>query len=660
MYINSVTSFNHFNSINSFNKNKRIKFNYNAQTVTDGFIKNNNYNAVSFTGINMKGIVKQRGILFHITHLPAERSCCGQFLDPNTDKFINEVLVKGKQTHWIMNPLAAIGPDLCPYNSFGRFSRNKYIINLNKLIEDGYGNLLKKSDLPWDIPVERFSLETLQKQKNPAFKKAFKRFEKLDETHFLKQEFRQFEKANDKLWLDTYSAYFAISPHYGADDWHNWPKELIMLPETVKTKGTSFTEEIVNVLKKFGKTKKEIDKSLGDYNQFKFEQFLFDKQFNEFNKQLKDKNINIILDLPIGVSPNGVDTWANKKIFLLNKDLQPAKISGAPPEDAYPYTQRWGHALYDYDSSDFWNYQEQSLRKMLKEGDLRLDNFVSYINRAEIPTEYTTKTGKVLKGDEIFKELGENFFEPSWISRVDKKRNSKGENMFEVFLRVAREEGKVPEDCYILEDFGPLAETEAYKEFNLKYGNGFISQRLPIPMGIGSKLNSPQLINASLPEIIKKQHNIALVTGNHDLPPLMEQIDSLLDAKPITFKDGSLNSPALFRKFCKEELKLGDEELKDRQNIAREIMKWHYSQNVKQVQTTLQDALGIYFRPNIPGFWNGMADKYLMKSSKEALQGYWNFVFPKGFLERTNKSGINPGYKDRLDAFVKMMSDLFS
>lgn len=100
--------------------------------------------------------------------------------------------------------------------------------------------------------------------------------------------------------------------------------------------------------------------------------------------------------------------------------------------------------------------------------------------------------------------------------------------------------------------------------------------------------------------------------------------------------------------------------MKDRDLIAKEVMKWYYTRDAKQVQTTLQDALGLYYRPNIPGFWNGMQDKYLMKTTPEALLPFWSRVFPKGFLERTDKSGINPGYKDLADNFIKMMNELFS
>lgn len=644
MKISPVNALNYISAI----KNIKTSETYTHQNINDRFEKQNIYNAISFTGVDGKGKVKQRGMLFHISSLPATRSYCGQFLDPQTNQFI-DFLEKSHQTHWIMNPLFALGNDLCPYNASGRFSKNKYLVNLNELTKNRYGNLLKESELPDDITSPVFTMDMLKKQKDPRFTKAYKRFKQLDNNHPLKIEYNKFEKENNDLWLNTYAAYDTLSAKYGTN-WKNWPEYLKKLPENIKEENLSF-EEVFN------------DDELDKFNQYKFEQFIYDKQFNEFNNQLKSKGIRLILDLAIGVDPNGVDTWANKNIFLLDKNYNPTKVSGCPPEAAYPYTQVWGHALYNYDSPDFWTYQENSLKKLLKEGDLRLDHFVGYINRAEIPTTYKTSDGRILKDSEIFAPIdkggmGKDFFEENWIVRLDKKTNSQGENMFELFKRVAKEQGLKPSDCYILEDFGPLAETKAYKEFKNNFAEDFVSQRIPIAMGIGENINKAQdQNNISNPENIEKQKNIAILTGNHDLPPLREYVDLLLDNKP---KDiNGKNSPALFREFCKDELHLTKNEMADKDLVLKELMKWHYTRNVKQVQTTLQDALGLYFRPNIPGFWNGMEDKYKMKTTAEALLPFWSRVFPKDFLTRTDKSGINPGYKDLADDYVKMMDDLF-
>lgn len=598
--------------------------------------------SISFNGITSKGVVTQRGLLMHITSLPASRSFCGQFGDLQTTKFINW-LKKAKQTHWIMNPLNALEDNLCPYSSTGRFSRNKFIVNLNKLTGKEYGRILKHSELPDDVTVPEFTLDMLERQKNPRFKKAYERFKKLPETESIKKEYNNFVEEQDNLWLEDYANYDVLSRKFGAY-WPNWDKKLQTAPEDAKAEGISLKDKILNVLgNKIDK--KEYEDGVGLY---KFEQFLYNKQYNEMADELAGKGIRLMMDLPVGVSSGGVDVWGKKNIFLLDKNFKPTKVSGCPSEKAYPYTQVWGHALYNYDSPEFWEYHEASLKQLLRNADLRLDHFVGYVNRAAIPVEYKKADGTILKGNDIFKPIkdggmGEGFFDNSWIEDIYNKKNPKGENVFEVFIRVAKELGLKPEETYVLEDFGPLAKTKAYKDFRKKFGKNFISQHVPVGMDICDPKNKKHL-----------NKNVAILTGNHDMPPLREFVDKLMD--------GSLNKRAKkkFETFCKKELNLTEEEMNSKDAVYENLLKWHYTNDVKQVQTTLQDALGIYFRPNIPGFWNGMMDKFLMKTTPEALLPYWSRVFPKDFLTRDNQSGINPGYKSLADKFVQMMRDLYS
>jgi 4-alpha-glucanotransferase len=634
---------------------------HNVQDKLDSFeLRGQHYDTIPFTGINAKGIVKQRGILMHITSLPAHRSYCGQFGDPQTEQFI-KWMIASKQTHWIMNPLNALEDNLCPYSSVGRFSRNKFIVNLNHLTEQRYGKILKPTELPDDITAPEFTLEMLEQQKNPRFRIAFNRFKKLPQTAPIKQEYNRFIAENDRLWLDDYANYDMLSKRYGKD-WTQWKKSLQTAPEDARRENISLKDKLYYLIRKddSGITSEQIS---DEVELFKFEQFLYDEQFNEMTESLNKRGINLIMDLPIGVSPTGVDTWGKKNIFLLDSNFHPTKVSGCPPEPNYPYTQVWDHALYNYDSAEFWDYNEKSLRKLLKNSDLRLDHFVGYINRAAIPTSYVKEDGTVINGTKnIFKPkeeggMGIDFFCKDWIENVYTKTSPTGETIFDVFVRVARELGKKPEDTYILENFGPLSKTKAYKAFDKKHGKDFISQRVPIGVGMGNKGSGKSKPNSPF---VMKDSNIALLTGNHDLPSLRETIDVLMNVEGKKQTKQQKRASDLFMRFCKDELGLTADEIKNKEEVYINTMKWFYTQNVKQVQTTLQDALGIYWRPNIPGFWNGMEDKYLQRPTPEALLSYWCKVFPKDFLSRENKSGINPGYRSLADKFVATMQDLFS
>ena len=137
MKVSAISFLNFVSPVKSVNNNNVYSNRIKLEEKQDTFEKSNIYNAISFTGVNGKGQVKQRGMLFHISSLPATRSYCGQFLDPETDKFI-DFLQRSHQTHWIMNPLFAIGEDLCPYNASGRFSKNIHLVNLNELTKNEY------------------------------------------------------------------------------------------------------------------------------------------------------------------------------------------------------------------------------------------------------------------------------------------------------------------------------------------------------------------------------------------------------------------------------------------------------------------------------------------------------------------------------------------
>ena len=183
-----------------------------------------------------------------------------------------------------------------------------------------------------------------------------------------------------------------------------------------------------------------------------------------------------------------------------------------------------------------------------------------------------------------------------------------------------------------------------------------MSQRVPIGVGLKDaglyvdKLNSP---------FNMKDPNVAILTGNHDMASLMETLDELMNLDNKKQNIINAKRTKLFKKFCKKELKLTNDEMKNKDVVYENLIRWFYTRNAKQVQTTLQDALGIYWRPNIPGFWHGTKDKFLQKPTPEALLPFWNKVFPKDFLNRDNQSGINPGYKKAADKFVQMMKKLY-
>ena len=89
--------------------------------------------------------------------------------------------------------------------------------------------------------------------------------------------------------------------------------------------------------------RKKLSKEIAFY---KFQQFLFTKQWLALKSYANKKGILIVGDIPIYVALDGADTWANPELFQLDEDCTPLAVAGCPP-DAFSATgQLWGCLLY--------------------------------------------------------------------------------------------------------------------------------------------------------------------------------------------------------------------------------------------------------------------------------------------------------------------------
>ncbi len=84
-----------------------------------------------------------------------------------------------------------------------------------------------------------------------------------------------------------------------------------------------------------------------------FQQYLFansGKNCFHANK----KGIEIVGDIPIYVAFDSADTWANPKLFQLDKEGRPIGVAGCPPDCFSETGQLWGNPLYD------WKYHKKT------------------------------------------------------------------------------------------------------------------------------------------------------------------------------------------------------------------------------------------------------------------------------------------------------------
>jgi len=78
----------------------------------------------------------------------------------------------------------------------------------------------------------------------------------------------------------------------------------------------------------------------GDYDEedwcyHLYVQWLSHQQMNSISEKAKDKGVQLYLDLPLGVHPDGYDVWRKRDLFALDS------TTGAPPDTVFSSGQNW-------------------------------------------------------------------------------------------------------------------------------------------------------------------------------------------------------------------------------------------------------------------------------------------------------------------------------
>lgn len=326
--------------------------------------------------------LRRSGILLHPTSLPG-RFGIGNF-GAEALRFI-DFLAESGQTYWQVLPLSPPDFSNSPYDGLSAFAGNPILINPEELVKDGFltnDDIINLPNFP-DSIVDFKSVIPLNAQ---LLYKAYYNFKAKTSTKH-KNDFNLFCE-NNKYWLDDFSLFIALMRHHDNLPWYKWD-------EKIKRRDSNAIDF----------WRKELAESI---EKQKFFQWQFYKQWLTVKKYANKKGIKIIGDIPIFVSMNSADVWANTKLFYFDKNLKPKVISGVPPDYFSSTGQLWGHPLYNWkviaeNNYDWWIKRFQMA---LTQADIiRIDHFRGLYNYWEVPAqEKTAINGKWRKGP------GEDFF----------------------------------------------------------------------------------------------------------------------------------------------------------------------------------------------------------------------------------------------------------
>ena len=158
------------------------------------------------------------GVILHPSSFPSDHGI-GNFSE-SAYQFIDVIAESGFKL-WQMCPLGPTSYGDSPYQCFSAFAGNPYLINWNKLIENGYIEKEDISDLEM-LPKDKVDYGALFSVFWPIVDKAFIGFKKeLEKSKELKTEIDNFYKLHD-YWLYDYCNFRALKERFGNRSHLEW------------------------------------------------------------------------------------------------------------------------------------------------------------------------------------------------------------------------------------------------------------------------------------------------------------------------------------------------------------------------------------------------------------------------------------------------------
>lgn len=317
------------------------------------------------------------GVLMHITSLPSPYGV--GTLGSEAYKFV-DFLKKAGQTYWQILPVGPTGFGDSPYQSYSAFAGNPMLIDIDELIKAG---LVSEDDKDLKILAEKKEFADFGQMfsfKRLILAKAHAAFAANADSE-QKYLFGKFCRKN-AWWLDDYAMFMSMKYFFKQVMWTEWADSYRLRdPQTL----AKYAEE-----------------HGVDIDCWKFMQFLFFRQYKDLKKYANKRGISIYGDMPIYVSMDSSDIWANPEMFMLDSDRKPTKVAGCPPDDFSPTGQLWGNPLYDWDYMDKNNYKWwiKRVQYSAKLFDItRIDHFRGFESFYAIPAgDKTAEHGEWLQG----------------------------------------------------------------------------------------------------------------------------------------------------------------------------------------------------------------------------------------------------------------------
>ncbi|MEG2125801.1 MAG: 4-alpha-glucanotransferase [Hydrogenoanaerobacterium sp.] len=328
--------------------------------------------------------MRASGILLPIFSLPSPHGI--GTLGKEAYNFVDFLKASGQQ-YWQILPIGPTGYGDSPYQSFSAFAGNPYFIDLDMLLTE---KLLTQYELSCFDFGSNDGIDYLKlfKARCVILHLAAQR------VSVLNNSFIKFCEDN-AFWLDDYALFMSIKGENKMVSWQNWAEELRL------------REEKAMLLAK--------ERLADEIHFWRVVQFLFYAQWGKLKRYANKNGVKIIGDIPIYVSPDSSDIWAQSELFETNSDKTLYEVAGVPPDGFSDDGQLWGNPLYAWENHKKTGFAwwVQRLSHAGSVYDLvRIDHFRGFASYYAIPAgDKNARRGRWRKGpgsefiDTIKKEL---------------------------------------------------------------------------------------------------------------------------------------------------------------------------------------------------------------------------------------------------------------
>jgi 4-alpha-glucanotransferase len=313
-------------------------------------------------------------VLLHPTSLPSAD------LGPDAFAYVDWLASAGA-TVWQMLPLGPTAPGGSPYQCYSAHAGNPALISLAPLRALGWLDSAKGARVQLLANARAGFLA----HADGAARHDYERF-----------------CGQHREWLEDYVLFLALKEEHAGAPWWEWDADLrSRAPETLAA------------------TRRRLEEVL---DQFRFEQYLFFRQWGELKHHANARGVRLFGDMPIFVAHDSADVWAQPEQFDLDAQGAPRNVAGVPPDYFSETGQRWGNPLYDWgqmqaDGFAWWKMRIRSQRELF---DLiRIDHFRGFEAFWRIPAaEPTAINGHWVQapGDALFKALLAEFGELALVA----------------------------------------------------------------------------------------------------------------------------------------------------------------------------------------------------------------------------------------------------